>query len=297
VDQGSHTADIAYHVWWPPGYERWYLADSTDVRQRVAFYPSNSIPEIVTDGRIYCFDSVYTCVLQALETRRQVASRLWMSMVTRPFADNDSLFMQVSIVADSAINANCRLYMAVTSIYDYWESPLGQTRFYSTMYRMYPDGMGRPFTHSGNPSDTSTYTAVFAVRDTGDVPMYLDNLKFTAWVQDTLTREVLQSQTSGLLSGVEPRIGNAPRTFEVSEAYPNPFNPTTSINLTLDRAGDVRLTVHDITGRQVADLLDSRVEAGIHRQEINARGWAAGVYFLRVETGNDHAVRKLLLLK
>jgi len=88
-----------------------------------------------------------------------------------------------------------------------------------------------------------------------------------------------------------------PTAFSVGEAYPNPFNPTTSIDFTLDRTCQVKMTVYDVLGRKVATVLDARMDAGSHRQLINAGRWATGVYFVRVNAGEHQLVRKLLLLK
>jgi flagellar hook assembly protein FlgD len=85
-------------------------------------------------------------------------------------------------------------------------------------------------------------------------------------------------------------------------AYPNPFNPETTIGFRLDRAEMVRLTVYDAAGRVVRNLLQRGMSAGIHTVRFAPTdeagiGLASGVYFYRLETPSVKATRKLVLLK
>ena len=88
-----------------------------------------------------------------------------------------------------------------------------------------------------------------------------------------------------------------PREFALHKAYPNPFNPQTTLTFDLPRAADVRLTIFDISGRRVRELLHEVREAGVHHFNFNASDLATGVYFARFETESFSASQKLLLLK
>ena len=94
--------------------------------------------------------------------------------------------------------------------------------------------------------------------------------------------------------------GSAARSaaaVEATGAYPNPFSGRTAIRFALEEAGDVRLAVYDVTGREVAALADGPAEAGQHAATFEADGLAAGVYVWRlvadghVETGRITLVR------
>ncbi|MBD3220046.1 T9SS type A sorting domain-containing protein, partial [bacterium] len=83
---------------------------------------------------------------------------------------------------------------------------------------------------------------------------------------------------------------------------PNPFNPRTTIQFTLATAGQVDLTVHDLTGRRVATLVRGRLAAGRHSVAWNGRGdggraLASGSYLYRLATRDEIVTRKLLLLR
>jgi enterochelin esterase family protein len=93
-----------------------------------------------------------------------------------------------------------------------------------------------------------------------------------------------------------------PSTFQLEQNYPNPFNPTTVIRYSLVVSGYVTLKVYDITGRQVAVLVNGYVEAGRHDVPFDATGLASGMYVYRL-TGSGNALqnataaRKMLFVK
>ena len=88
-----------------------------------------------------------------------------------------------------------------------------------------------------------------------------------------------------------------PHEFALEGAYPNPFNPVTTIRFAMPRSARVNLTVYDISGRSVATLVHGWRDAGHHEVQFDASGLASGVYLYRLETGNFNAVGKALLLK
>jgi hypothetical protein len=84
---------------------------------------------------------------------------------------------------------------------------------------------------------------------------------------------------------------------------PNPFNPSTTISFTLPEAADVRLSIFDVLGREIAILSQGTFEAGYHSATWNASNVASGVYFARLTVTNEYGtvkftkVNKLLLMK
>jgi hypothetical protein len=79
--------------------------------------------------------------------------------------------------------------------------------------------------------------------------------------------------------------------------YPNPFNPTTVIRYQLPTAADVRLSVYDLLGREVAVLAEGVREAGVHNVQFDAAGLSSGVYFYRMRAGEVVQTRKLQILR
>ena len=93
-------------------------------------------------------------------------------------------------------------------------------------------------------------------------------------------------------------VGNkfTPKSYSL-QFLPNPFNPSTNITFNLPEAGLVSLSVYDITGRQVAKLVEGMKPNGQHQIVFNASNLSSGVYFARLVAGNFKQVRKMLLVK
>ena len=92
-----------------------------------------------------------------------------------------------------------------------------------------------------------------------------------------------------------------PTTFTLHPAYPNPFNPVTTISYAIPMVGTrhaaVSLQIYDIAGRFVETLVDGILEQGHHTVQWNASGFSSGVYFVRLEAGTFSQSQKLILLK
>ncbi len=88
-----------------------------------------------------------------------------------------------------------------------------------------------------------------------------------------------------------------PQQIALIGAYPNPFNPTTSISFNLPEAVKVNLTVYDVSGRLVAAVVNGYREAGIHEVTFDASDLASGIYLYRMDTDGFTASGKMVLMK
>ncbi len=96
----------------------------------------------------------------------------------------------------------------------------------------------------------------------------------------------------------EPTPVVQPEEFKLSNAYPNPFNPTATISLNLPQTATLTVTVYDILGRNVASLVNGRLNAGTHSFVLDGSSWASGVYFVRANaSGLGVATQKVVLMK
>ena len=101
-----------------------------------------------------------------------------------------------------------------------------------------------------------------------------------------------------IASGVATEATELPDPYELRVASPNPFNPTTTLTYGLPEASEVRITVTDLLGRQVASLLNGEFRtAGYHTVQFNADGLASGTYLIRMEAGDFVATQQVVLLK
>lgn len=89
----------------------------------------------------------------------------------------------------------------------------------------------------------------------------------------------------------------SPEIFELNQNYPNPFNPSTEINFNLPVSGFTTLRVYDIMGREVSELISSELNAGSHSVTFNGDNLASGIYYYRLESAGNVAVKKMLMIK
>ena len=88
-----------------------------------------------------------------------------------------------------------------------------------------------------------------------------------------------------------------PETFALLPAYPNPFNPTTTLQYHLTYDGNVTLVIYDVTGREVETLVSENKLAGKHIITWNTENISSGVYYCRLIQNDQISTQKLILLK
>ncbi len=112
-----------------------------------------------------------------------------------------------------------------------------------------------------------------------------------------------RANTPVISSDVEDEESALPTEFSLSRNYPNPFNPTTTIEFALPKAGNVTLTVYNMLGQQVRTLVSTEMAAGNFKamwdaQDNFGRKVSSGMYFYRLEVDNNViGTQKMLLLK
>ena len=126
-------------------------------------------------------------------------------------------------------------------------------------------------------------TGNFTIRLFRNASHALTELIYTAWVQ--AGRPLLG--VSDMNPGHEPFL---------ETNYPNPFDELTQIKYTLASDANVSLSVQDARGKVISNLVNSCVERGAHTVNWNAKGHAAGVYFLVLKTQSSRQIRKMLVV-
>ena len=104
---------------------------------------------------------------------------------------------------------------------------------------------------------------------------------------------VLQASTN-----VDPEMQpSRPLNYLLLKSFPNPFNPSTTIEYDVPKAGHISLRVFDLTGSEVAILREGEIQAGRHRAVFDGRDLASGIYFTRLEVNGFSQSVKLILVK
>jgi hypothetical protein len=108
---------------------------------------------------------------------------------------------------------------------------------------------------------------------------------------------VLYNLGGGIVGIQEQETGEIPTSFSLAQNFPNPFNPTTTIQFSLPQAGDVTLKIYNLLGEEVKTLVNEYKELGNHSVQFNANSLASGIYFYRIQAGSFVETKKMILLK
>ena len=124
----------------------------------------------------------------------------------------------------------------------------------------------------------------------------IDTLLFN---QGSPVAVIQNGSVSVIAVGIDERNGvhGLVRSFSLSQNFPNPFNPTTTIEYSLPKSGEVTMTVYNLRGEEVTRLIGETQQAGYHEVTWNASKASSGIYFYRFQAGKFIEVRKMILLK
>jgi hypothetical protein len=99
------------------------------------------------------------------------------------------------------------------------------------------------------------------------------------------------------VTGIEDEQDGLANGFALAQNFPNPFNPSTTIRYQLNERGLVNMSVYDLTGKKVAELINSVKNAGSHEIKFDATDLPSGVYFYKITAGSSVQMKKMILMK
>jgi hypothetical protein len=100
-----------------------------------------------------------------------------------------------------------------------------------------------------------------------------------------------------LITGIIKTSTEIPVKYLLSQNYPNPFNPMTNVKFSMLNAGNVKIVVCDIQGREVQTLVNERLSEGTYEVKFDGSMLNSGVYFYRMVSGEFTETKRMLLLK
>lgn len=170
---------------------------------------------------------------------------------------------------------------------------------------------------SRNPEDdvwmhaqSSKLTAYLGKKDLANAEMIMNQIKNSGRQVDPMAisslENVINVEKSAIsASQLDKRVIaiKSPEKTQASQEpvilnnYPNPFNPTTTIEYKLPRREYVRLIIYDVLGREVKRLVDELQELGVYRVRFDASNLSSGVYFYKLTAGQFYGVKKFIVVK
>ncbi len=126
---------------------------------------------------------------------------------------------------------------------------------------------------------------------------FIDDLEFNATQSIYYRLKQIDYDGSVNYSNIVTVVIEMPIEYALGQNYPNPFNPSTKMKYSVPQNGLVMIKVYDLTGQEVATLLNEVKEPGNYELDFNAAGLSSGVYFYKMTANDFTQVRKMSILK
>jgi len=284
---------IRYHVWWTDPNDPYYQYNTSEVVARNNYYYAfTGVPTFKIDGLITGGNS--SGYANIMRNRYYMESPLEINLSGSYDDDTYSGTLDVSITAiDDASWDDLVVRIVLTETDLYYPAPNGAVWHHQTMRDMIPGHTNRTL------EITVGETVEFSQDFSCPSQLVMENCELVVFVQNEWNKEVYQAgriKVDELLTVGVDDIVELPAVFELAQNYPNPFNAGTSISYSLKNAGAVQLSVYDLSGRKVIDLVNGVQAAGNHEIILNGNA-ATGVYFYKLTTAGHSIAKRMVLLK
>ncbi|MCP4581083.1 MAG: T9SS type A sorting domain-containing protein [candidate division Zixibacteria bacterium] len=295
VDFGHDVAVVEYHNGDP--FANVYS------NARNTYYGISGFPTAVFDGVEKVVggshdQSMYSTYLPIYEERKPINSAFTIDIHGENEGNNYDLTVLVNKMANIAWE-NMVLHVALTEsdISYNWQ---GQNHLDWVERLMVPDQYGTTIEFSS--SDNLAIDLSF----TFNTAWEYENCEITAFIQNLDDQEILQG-TKVMLPDLTPtaiddETASLPLTTRLGNNYPNPFNPTTTLNFSLKQAGGITLEIYNVMGQKINTLVDGQLDAGHHSVVWDGKNDAgvnvsSGVYFYKLTTDDYSSSRQMTLIK
>jgi hypothetical protein len=217
---------------------------------------------------------------------------------------NNSLVLSVKgsdpyMTSPYGLNANTGIYKAI-SITMKNKSSASSARVYwmNTDDASFVSGKSKTF--SINQKDTAYTEYIVDLSATGKWFNRIAQLRFDP-VEDGSAGvvEVKQVKLLTAVTGVDEEPGQVPEIFCLGQNFPNPFNPSTTIEYTIPPSGRglVQLKIYNLLGQCITTLVNEEKTAGTYRAQFNASNLPSGVYYYSLTANGISSAKKMMLLK
>lgn len=288
IDNGHNVAVIENHNGDP------YANTYSDARN--AYYGIAGYPTAVFDGVISfvggsATQSMYPNYLPIFEGRADIRTAFEVGLYGSMTSPGEYTVLGTISKLGPAMNQNVVLHIVLTEshIPESWQ---GQDHLNFVTRLMMPDENGTVVDVAAN--DYIEVEESFTM----DGTWVLDECELVYFLQDTDTKEILQGGkvmvTDLIPVGISDELTE--NGIAIQNIYPNPFSNSTNISFSTALSGSVLITVHDMTGREVAVLADEEMIAGDHLITWEAGNEVPnGIYFCTISTAGHKLTQKVML--
>jgi len=123
------------------------------------------------------------------------------------------------------------------------------------------------------------------------------NILYSATQNDIFEITENSIQSIKHITGINEYLPSKLLSFSLGQNYPNPFNPSSTINYSIVKADLVKLTVYNVLGIKVSNVVNEFKSAGNYSVNFNAADLPSGIYFYKIEAGQFSQVKKMMLIK
>ncbi len=118
------------------------------------------------------------------------------------------------------------------------------------------------------------------------------------WSYNTILNTGVHTNTGGIINGISNNQNKIISDYKLFQNYPNPFNPSTTISYTLSKSGNIRIKVFDVSGKEIEELVNKKLQAGSYNITFNPTKYSSGIYFYSmIVNGTIVETKKMLMVK
>lgn len=139
-------------------------------------------------------------------------------------------------------------------------------------------------------ASSNDYASAVAVQDT-------DKVYVTGSANFSGTGIAFYTLRYSSINSIDPISNIVPSVYDLAQNYPNPFNPSTSIRFDIPKSSNVKISVFDVSGKEIDILLDEYVNLGQYKITWDATGFSSGIYFYTIAAGDYRVTKKMILVK
>lgn len=195
-----------------------------------------------------------------------------------PFYQYESLIDSLSAVPNDTIR-NCAKYYICKEIYS--QNIFGLVREAKTFK------FSRTMLHSSETGEKTFIKGIGLSKNKYSGQGVYISGGYEYNLKGCVINSIVYGDTSTIITGITELSNNVTKVFNLSQNYPNPFNPTTTIRFDIPKSSFVKLSIYDISGKEIEPLVNEELNEGSYEVKWNGSNYSSGIYFYKIEAENS----------